>query len=676
MTRDANTPPVDPAKAAAVSAKLEQDFRVASGHHGAGRLDEAKKVYEDIRRRAPNNSGVLHFLGVIAHQQGDSDKAIALMTQAIDEDDGVYYFHGNLGEVYRSLERYDEAIACCRRAIEIYGVNPDALNILGAALHAKGEFTEAEASLRRAIEFKPDHVIAHGNLGNVLKSQGKLDDAVAAYQHAIELHPDFTGVHAALGGARHAQGRLTDAIACYRKALEIDPNDAMVLSDLAVSLRAAGEVDEAVDSLRQAIRLRPGFAEGHVNLGTMLLHARQDLDGAMDSYQTALRFAPDLVEALQGMADTLAVQGDFDQAVEYSRRALKIDPDHMAAHLALAHAGDLAGDGDDLARLEAQLDGGGLSKADECDLRFALGTAHDRAGAYDSAFAHFQAGNQLKSESGAFDLAAFAATVGRQIEGCTADFFTQRTSWGRDSERPLFIVGMPRSGTTLVEQIVSSHPEVFGGGELEAFRAMALELPTTLGTDVPAAECTALVDPDGAQRLADRYLAHLDTLDANALRVTDKMPGNFQRLDLVALLFPGARVIHCRRSPLDVCLSCYFHDFSQGHAYTYDLAELGAYYRQYERLMDHWQNVLPIAMLDVTYEELISDQETVSRRMIDFCGVPWDDACLNFQDNDRSVFTSSMWQVRQPLYQTSIDRWRHYDSHLGPLKSALGTTDI
>jgi hypothetical protein len=154
------------------------------------------------------------------------------------------------------------------------------------------------------------------------------------------------------------------------------------------------------------------------------------------------------------------------------------------------------------------------------------------------------------------------------------------------------------------------------------------------------------------------------------------MPGNFQRLDLIALLFPGARVIHCRRNPLDVSLSCYFHDFSQGHTYTYDLTELGTYYHQYERLMDHWRDVLPVAMLDLTYEDLISDQETVSRRMIDFCGVPWDDACLSFQDNDRSVFTSSMWQVRQPLYQTSVDRWRHYDSHLGPLKSALGTTDI
>lgn len=676
MMRDTNTPPPDALQAAAASRDLEHDFRVASGLHGAGRLAEAKKAYEDIRRRAPNNTGVMHFLGVIAHQQGDSDQAIELMTKAIEEDDGVYYFHGNLGEVYRSLGRFDEAITCCRRAIDIYGVNPDALNVLGASLHAIGEIDEAEEVLRRAIEFKPDLAVAHGNLGNVLRTREKLDEAVEAYERAIHLNPAFAGAHAALGGVRHAQGRPEDAIACYNKALELDSGNAMTLSDLAVSLRALGRIDEAIGRLREAVRLKPGFAEGHVILGTMLLHANQDLDGAAAAYEEALRIAPDFVKALQGMADIYGVRGDFDQAVDYSRRALKVDPDHMATHVAMANAGGLAGGDKNIARLEKLLQKGGLSKTDECDLRFALGAAHDRAGAFDAAFAHFAAGNALRGRSGTYDITEFAATVGRQIDVCTADFFDSRKTWGRTSERPLFIVGMARSGTALVEQIVSSHPDIFGAGELEEFCALALELPVALGTNAPAAECAALIDRDMAQRLADRYLAHLDTLAPDATRVTDKMPGNFQRLDLVAQLFPGARVIHCRRDPLDVCLSCYFHDFSQGHSYTCDLAELGAYYRQYERLMDHWRDVLPIAMMEVTYEELIADQETVSRRMVEFCGVPWDDACLSFHESDRSVFTSSMWQVRQPLYQTSAGRWRHYDSHLGPLISALGESDI
>ena len=518
--------------------------------------------------------------------------------------------------------------------------------------------------------------MAYGNLGNVLRTQEKFDEAAAVYDQAISLNPAFAGVHAALGGVRHVQGRQEDAIACYGKALELNPGDAMTLSDLAVSLRALGRTDEAIGRLREAVRLRPGFAEGHANLGTMMLHAKQDLDGAMACYREALRIAPDFVEALQGMADCLGARGDFDQANEYSRRALKLDPDHMASHLAMANAGGLAGGEEDIARLETRLQKGGLSKTDQCDLRFALGAAHDRAGAFDAAFAHFAAGNALKGKSGTFDVSDFTAIVGRQIDVCTADFFDRRKSWGRDSERPVFIVGMPRSGTTLVEQIVSSHPAIFGAGELEEFRALALDLPAALGTDAPAAECAALIDREMAQRLAGRYLAHLDSLAPDATRVTDKMPGNFQRLDLVALLFPGARVIHCRRDPLDVCLSCYFHDFSQGHSYTYDLAELGAYYRQYERLMDHWRAVLPLAMMDVAYEELIADQEAVSRRLVEFCAVPWDDACLNFHQSVRSVFTSSMWQVRQPLYGTSVGRWRHYDSHLGPLKSALGTTDI
>jgi hypothetical protein len=230
---------------------------------------------------------------------------------------------------------------------------------------------------------------------------------------------------------------------------------------------------------------------------------------------------------------------------------------------------------------------------------------------------------------------------------------------------------MPRSGSTLVEQIVASHPNVFGAGELPHFHRTAVELPAIQNTTTSYPECAALMNDSTVARLADEYLTHLDALSPHADRVTDKMPENFQHLGLISLLFPHARVIHCQRDPLDTCLSCYFLDFTGWLPFTYDLTKLGQYYQQYLRLMAHWRTALPTPVLEVRYEDLVADKEAVSRRMIAFCGLDWDDACLAFHETDRPILTASHWQARQSIYKSSVGRWRRYEQHLGSLKQAL-----
>jgi hypothetical protein len=272
----------------------------------------------------------------------------------------------------------------------------------------------------------------------------------------------------------------------------------------------------------------------------------------------------------------------------------------------------------------------------------------------------------------------FVQSTSSTIEAYTTEFFARTNLIGSESQRPIFIIGMPRSGTTLVEQILSSHPLVYGGGELETINHIVFnELLKDVKRDdqLPSySKQLERLDQHGAERLCDLYLAHISELAGDEPRVTDKMPGNFFHLGLIALLFPQARIIHCRRQPFDLCLSCYFQNFVGPHYYAWNLENLGRYYQQYMRLMDHWRATLPIALLEVDYEEIVDDQEGVSRRLIDHCGLPWDEGCLDFHQNQRRVETASKWQVRQPIYRRSVDRWKNYEQFLGPLKQGLDWT--
>ena len=304
-------------------------------------------------------------------------------------------------------------------------------------------------------------------------------------------------------------------------------------------------------------------------------------------------------------------------------------------------------------------------------MHFALGQHFDAHNAPEPAFAHFDAGNRLHARRHPFDRQVFDARIERIIKHCTRDFFTARQGMGDASERPVLIVGMPRSGTSLVEQIIASHPQAHGAGELNDIGRMARELPVVVGREKRYPECLDHLEPDAAAMLAQRYLGGLDARAPDATRVTDKMPFNMLWLGLIALILPNARVIYCRRNPMDNALSCYFQLFSQGLRFAYDLGHVGHVYRQHERLMAHWREHLPLSMLTVDYEDLVREPESQSRRLIEFTGLDWDDRCLNFHRHARDVRTASVWQVRQPVYQSSLARWKAYEPWLAPLRESL-----
>ena len=443
--------------------------------------------------------------------------------------------------------------------------------------------------------------------GNVALRQGDAVQAATAYERAVALWPAHADAWLNLGAAYARLERIEDAEACARRALDLRPDDSRALNNLANAINALGRFEEAARCYQRALEIRPHDAEAHYNLVN-----QQPLDDGSPESEAAFAL---------------------------------------------------------LSRQTAALDR--FTTGEQSTLLFAMGKALEARGETERAFESLARANALHRSALKFDIAAserLAATIAKQFDPF---LFARLQGAGSPSERPVFIVGMPRSGTTLVEQIVSAHPDVHGAGETGLMPTLVSRLRDLQGRRYPYL-APGLSNAD-LQRLAQTYLELLDQRGGGKARITDKTIGNFELLGLIHICFPSARIIHCRRDARDVCVSCFSTRFSGGHDYAYDLHELGRFWRVYDGLMGHWRAVLPPArMLEVDYEALVEDLEGGARRLIAHLGLPWDDACLRFYESQRKVGTASFAQVRRPIYKGSVGRWRRFAAHLDPLFEALG----
>lgn len=648
--------------------------------HQAGDLDRAEALYRSVLRHNPGHDDAQHLLGLVLHQRGQHEEAMRLIRGALRASPRQAIYHNNLGGVLRALGRDDEAEQAFLAAI---GLKPDYaephFNIAGLWF-GQGKAVEAIAAYREALRINPAHYDAWRDLGQVLQKQGELDEAIHCFRRAAHLRPASHLAFSLLGFALHQKGEVDAALANYREALRLH-DDPETRSNLAAALLQKGRFDEALAELRYVVRRQPGQVRAHNNLGAALMkqvmHSAQadtaKLEEAVAAFRRALALDPEYLESWRNLGASLKIQGRFDEAGEAFRAALRLAPDFYANYAGLLTSGKVGPEmRDEVLQIESMLETAPPSEKQTISLHFALGKAFDDLEDHARAFRHYEAGNRLRRAQFRYAPADTVALVDAIIATYDREFFASRAGWGEASGQPLFIVGMPRSGTTLVEQILSSHPQVVGAGELAYMQRIEEALPGTEGMPPPA-RAARLSREDVVARARD-YLERLAALPgaAAARRISDKMPGNFLRLGLIALLLPHARVIYCRREPMDNCLSIYFQNFSGAHPYAYDLAELGAYWREHERLMEHWRAVLPLPMIEVRYEEVVGDFETQARRIVDFAGLPWDARCLEFHKTERPVVTASAWQVRQPLYASSVARWRPYASWLGPLAAALG----
>ena len=526
----------------------------------------------------------------------------------------------------------------CRRILKRHAEHPDVLHLLGLVLRDSGRAAAAIDLLERALKQKPRDPICLNNLGNLLREQNRNSEAVSRYQAAVSLDPDYVSAIYNLGAGLMAESRPERAAECFQRAIKLNPDDAEAWSMLAAAYLDLGRDEEALEASRRALELKPDSADALNELG--LAHADR---------------------------------GEFDDALSCYRRALEIQPLHLHAALNLTKTQRFSsGDEPDIALVERSLAASDLDPGSRSDLHFALGKINDDCGRYEAAFGHYQEANRGRADHHRYDPDVVVEDVSRLVEVFDARFFAERSNFGGPSELPVFIVGMPRSGTTLVEQILSAHPAAYGAGELTDMADLARGLRQRLGSDVDYPRCVPQMDAATAGEAANDYLASVRARAPDAARITDKLPGNFLFLGLIALLFPRARIVVCRRYPLDVALSIYFTDFRAGHHYSYQLDHIAAQYQQFSRVMDHWRRVIPSPVLELRYEDLVTDPEAQIRTLLEFCGLEWDERCLRFQEVHRPVHTASFWQVRQPLYASSVGRWRRYERHLEPLKAALG----
>ena len=617
------------------SALVVNDLETGLAYHKAGQPDRAEALYRKILRRAPNNIDALHLLGVIAHER----------------------------------RRYEYAVQLISRAVAGLPNFADAHQNLGNALQALGRLDEAVASYRTAISLKPDLAHAHSNLAAALNRQGSHEAALASATRAVELTPYLFEGHFNRGVALIVQRRFAEAEAAYRKALDLRPEQAEALSDLGHVLIELKRPQEALACQQKAIGLLPNNAKFRYRLGAAQFYCG-DPHASEASCRRAISLDPDYAQAWCGLGQILRSLGRFDEARSCLRRALEIDPELPDAYAGLAILGQRGGGEQQLQHLRTLLNESDYPGT-RIDAGFALGMLLDNADRYDEAFSCFAQANTLYHDllaaSGErHDRAAVRRQVDGLIQSCTAEFFSMVEDEGNRSEAPVFIVGMPRSGTSLIEQIAASHSRVAGAGELPDLGQIVDALQAH-GRDRRQGE----LDPDLGRRLADRYVGRLTTLGSGAERVIDKMPDNILHMGLAAVLFPAARVIFCRRDPRDTSLSCYFRRFDQPIAWAYNLVDCGSRTLEIERLAQHWRDILPLRTLTIDYETLVADLEGESRRLIEFLGLDWERACLNFHETERPVLTASGWQVRQPLYSRSVGRWRRYERHLGPLLEVL-----
>lgn len=537
------------------------------------------------------------------------------------------------------------------------------------ALLRSGQTALAEQLLREICARRDSDPEIWYYLGLIEAHTGRLEHAATSLRTCLKHAPTSVEAMNGLANLYSAQGRLLEAEKLYVKITSLRPDNAQAHYNLGVVLQTQLKLTEAVESYERALLLKPRWVEANNNLGYAHYNLGE-LDKAYGAFQAALELRPKYEPSIAGAASILEKRKQHKEAYDLIRPL--VDSREASCGVMLVYASicrHIDRCQDAIQQLEIMAAKHQILPTERCQLHFALTRLYDKNGAYDKAFAHATAANKLKNSS--FDRQAFSSMIDTMVGIFHREYKDTLPNSGSRSDRPVFIVGLPRSGTSLVEQIVAAHPDAYGAGELNDIPKITNLIPGLFGNKTGYPECIESLQQSHLQKLADHYLATLDKLNPVATRVTDKLPLNFLHLGLISLLFPRARILHCRRDPMDNCLSLFLNDFSGIHEFAYDLEDLGFYYREYLRLMDHWKKVLVIPISDISYEELIRHPDTNFRKIISACGLEWDPQCSTYYESGRYVHTISHEDVTRPLYDSAIGRWMNYRKHLRPLQSSL-----
>ncbi len=654
----------------------------------AGQVTQAQQFCQQALMENPANAEVLNFLGVIAGSTGDHESAAGYMERAAAAAPDQVAYRRNQLSALLTVRQFEKAERLATESLARFPDDPKLLTFLGAACGALGRIDDGIVSLERSCELDPSVAATHFNLGELYRRAGRSDDAMEKLRQTLKCDPNHADALNNLAGMQLDRGDFLDGLFTIKRLLELRPRSAQVFCNLATALSAGGDIHQAILALRNAISIDPNEDRTKAQLASLLINIG-DLDEA-EQIVIELRDAHAENQVLMAIhARIHERRGNLDKAWEL---LTQIDDDGTEIEIALARATVLEQRGDleqAAAVLEKALHADETLAIDGIGINFMLGQIYDSLGRYDDAFEMYREGNKHRLD--AFpdfgEKVELGHSLRRLIDVTSPERFHACPTSELETNRPIFIVGMPRSGTSLMEQILSNHPSVFGAGELSelgdeirnTYQSERSGGPLEIVADDPSGDFGCLVPKDwenmtqaGLRAIAERYLKAIEQMSANAERVTDKMPFNYMMTGIIHKLFPNASIIHTRRNPIDTCLSCFFQNFTAGSQFAFDLEQVGLYYRCYENLMLHWRDTLSVPFLEVDYEDLVQEPEPHIRRVLDHCGLEWHDNCLNTHKSKRVVRTASYQQVRKPIYKRSAGRWRNYERHLGPLFKGLG----
>jgi tetratricopeptide (TPR) repeat protein len=601
----------------------------------------AKAVVQlnNIIKSVPNDANAHHNLANNLYEIEHNDEAIEHYQKAIELNPNLIDSYTQCGMVYRKLMQYGFALQYLNQAFSLNNTNPKILYGLGLTYAELEDYPRALEFVAKAVKLAPDNSEYNLALAQVLEGADIAHEADVQYHHTCRTFPDCLDAFLRYGQLLYKYRYYDEALECFQRAQALSPNQPDVNENIA-----------------------------NVYLGLM------DVDRAINQFQQALTKEPNRLSALMGIGQAYQESGNEAEALKLCDHIVALFPDKpngytLKSRVLKSKVGD--GLADQLVKLTGMAS---LTDAERVELNFALGKVYDDQKNYAAAFKFYAAANALKNKDSTYDTVATEAEFNAVIDYFNDDFFKQHQHLGGASELPIFIVGMPRSGTTLTEQIISSHPKVMGAGEVVFWGPLTRGLHKMLNTTLSYPQCINEFESRHVQDIVGRYelsLRKITGADQKIAHITDKMPHNFLALGLIALLFPKVKIIHTKRDPIDTCLSIFFQNFNEFHSYGVELERLGRYYRYYEKVMQHWHSVLPGRIMDIHYADTIADPEYWSRQLISHVGLDWDEACLAPHKQERSVKTASHWQVRQPIYKTSVERWRNYEEFLTPLIQAL-----
>jgi len=648
---------------------------LAEAYRGLGQLDRAVGCCKAALGLAPNYPEALSNLGLAYQGLGKSTEAVDQFRRALELRPDFAPAHNNLGIILRELDQHDEALEHFRRAVALDPAYAPALTNLGQMLLDRNQAEEALPHCQEAVRIQPNMAALQRNLGNALRQLEKYVEARSAYLEALRLDPNLAKAHAHLGLTLLREGQTNDALPWLKRAVELEPADSTFQEFLAELYMERDEFAEAVPYWERALELSKQERAGtHLSLGWALQEDGRRAE-AGEHFRTALRLQPDFAGAQLNIGGLLEEEGELVGAEAAFREALRLQPKFALPHARLATLlrGKLTDA--DFTALEERLADSELGKELRARLSFALAHVLDARGEHARAADALREANAITVEQKKGSREYTPADHERFVDGLlrvfNSELLTRAAGHGSPSRLPVFVLGLPRSGTTLIEQVLASHSQVHGAGELRLGRQSFESISGVIGKEGPPLECVPLLDQGSIVRLAEKHLDKWKELAPGPFpRITDKMPDNYMYMGFLSMLFPNATFIHCRRDLRDVAVSCWMTDF-RSIVWANTIDHISSRFKQYHRLMEHWRSVLPVPIHEVDYEETVDDLEAVARRLVAACGLEWEPACLEFHRNERPIRTASVTQVRQPVYKKSVARWKNYEPALGELFAEL-----